>query len=495
MTTRSITVPTARPAHEARSGHASDHPCCCDRASGQPDCCTLDCLTRPRFFCGQLLTDQDLTRMLEWTRDKLRLGRYKQGWGVVRGLDVRCDYRTPGRVIVETGYAVSCCGDDIVVCEPTGIDVSVCCDEDCDPCAALRRTGADVAQAAQGPAQQATAGQSRRQHVVDLYIAYAEEDTDPQAALTRSACQQVSACEPTRTHESFRLVPVCSAGDDALVRAERAWKKRYDASLEVVREYVKHRDGFDDRSWTGERARDWLVGWIKRHPLNQFCALHDWLCDLRPENLASLGDEAIVATVLLWLVQDYRHAFLNCECYECAGQPGVPLARIWLEPTDVDREQRCRVIAIDPYPPYRRPLSPACWPAAPGRVNLGGLIWHRPEEACTRLGDLGVEKVTKRLTPTSVEELLRVLECVVVECDQPVVTYYVGDDDETVGTARLAIGDQTAFILPGRRVVGFCHEATPAATTATATSPTEGASQPTPSDVTSQQPNPSGSTS
>src|SRR5262247_2025944 len=91
-------------------------PCPCGCAPCDEPCCRLDCLERPRFFCGQLLTDQDLMALLGWTQDKLRLGRFRHGWGVVCGLEVHCYAQKPGWVLVKPGYAISCCGDDIIVC-------------------------------------------------------------------------------------------------------------------------------------------------------------------------------------------------------------------------------------------------------------------------------------------------------------------------------------------------------------------------------------------
>lgn len=85
--------------------------CTCQQKCAQEECCALDCLVRPRFFGGQLLTDTDLGQLVTWTADKLRLGRYRHGWGVVCGLEVRCDPANPSGVIVGPGYAVSCCGE------------------------------------------------------------------------------------------------------------------------------------------------------------------------------------------------------------------------------------------------------------------------------------------------------------------------------------------------------------------------------------------------
>ncbi|MCK9564174.1 MAG: hypothetical protein M0R02_15790, partial [Bacteroidales bacterium] len=90
-------------------------PCC-------PDCGALECLCRPRFFAGQLLSEQDLNRLDQYIRNKNRLhNRNQHGWGVVNGLLVVCD--PCGDIKVTQGYAVDPCGDDIVVCEDTRVNI------------------------------------------------------------------------------------------------------------------------------------------------------------------------------------------------------------------------------------------------------------------------------------------------------------------------------------------------------------------------------------
>lgn len=89
-----------------------------------PVCGGLECLCRPRFFAGQLLTDEDLNRLDAYIRGKQRLhNRSLHGWGVVNGLDVRCEPCEHGGVVVTPGHALAPCGEDIVVCEPAAVDV------------------------------------------------------------------------------------------------------------------------------------------------------------------------------------------------------------------------------------------------------------------------------------------------------------------------------------------------------------------------------------
>lgn len=87
-----------------------------------PNCGALECLCRPRFFAGQLLSEQDLNRLDQYIKNKNRLhNRNQHGWGVVNGMLVLCD--PCGTIKVTEGYAVDPCGDDIVICEETGVDI------------------------------------------------------------------------------------------------------------------------------------------------------------------------------------------------------------------------------------------------------------------------------------------------------------------------------------------------------------------------------------
>lgn len=95
----------------------------CPPPSECPDCGKLECFCRPRFFAGQLLTDEDLNRLERYVIEKNKLhNRYLHGWGVVCGLEVVC-HPCPNLVTVRTGYALSPCGEDIVVCRDETVDI------------------------------------------------------------------------------------------------------------------------------------------------------------------------------------------------------------------------------------------------------------------------------------------------------------------------------------------------------------------------------------
>jgi hypothetical protein len=109
----------------------------CEPAPACPACGGLECLCRPRFFAGQLLTEDDLNRLDHYIVAKQRLhNRHLVGWGVACGLEVVCDTCGPRRgsskVTVRAGYALSPCGNDIVVCDTVGVDVCTLIDR-CRP--------------------------------------------------------------------------------------------------------------------------------------------------------------------------------------------------------------------------------------------------------------------------------------------------------------------------------------------------------------------------
>src|SRR6185503_5087180 len=106
----------------------------CDPAPVCPACGGLECLCRPRFFSGQLLTEEDLNRLDHYIVAKQKLhNRYLHGWGVACGLDVVCDACGEGSVIVRSGYALAPCGEDVIVCNDVRVPV-------CDLISACRET-------------------------------------------------------------------------------------------------------------------------------------------------------------------------------------------------------------------------------------------------------------------------------------------------------------------------------------------------------------------
>jgi hypothetical protein len=163
---------------------------------------------RPKFFAGQLLTEDDLSALTAYTIAKDRLhNRHLFGAGVVCGLRVSCDPCGGGTVTVNPGYALDCCGNDLVLPCAATLDVNTMIRDlraaqlgkDCgDPCAG---------QVAATPGGEDTSPIRR----YCLYARYGEQETDPVAPYaTGEPCGQVT-CEPSRVREGITFVLKCPA--------------------------------------------------------------------------------------------------------------------------------------------------------------------------------------------------------------------------------------------------------------------------------------------
>jgi len=108
-------------------GGAAHSGCACSCHDPLPKgegCCELVCFERPKYFCGHLLTDADLTAEQTYLREKNKLyHRTLDGYGVVCGLRLTCDRDCKGHIRVGDGYAIDDCGNDLVVCKPQTFDV------------------------------------------------------------------------------------------------------------------------------------------------------------------------------------------------------------------------------------------------------------------------------------------------------------------------------------------------------------------------------------
>jgi hypothetical protein len=167
--------------------------------------------TRPVFFDGQLLTSDDLQALAAYARGKDRLhNRYLVGSGVVCGLEVVCSRADTGGVVVRAGYALDCCGNDIVVACDQQVDlvelVAELSGDGCtDPCPPPAKdtdkdTDEDSGQQAKPPPRR-----------YELVVEYAETAGDLVAPYA-SGDESSRACEPTRYHEGYRFALRCPDG-------------------------------------------------------------------------------------------------------------------------------------------------------------------------------------------------------------------------------------------------------------------------------------------
>lgn len=211
----------------------------CGGSCGCTGCGTTRAFVRPRFFAGQLLTEEDLGLLGDYVVAKNRLhNKSLWGEGVVCGLDVTCDPCGGGTVIVQAGYALNCCGDDIVVPCPVRVDILQLVRElrasklgaDCaDPCEQPRplpppqtdppppprpTDGGGVILALAPPRAAAAPRVPAARYY--LYVRYVEDATDPVSPFaTDEPCAHL-ACEPTRIAERFRFELRCE-------RTPRPW--------------------------------------------------------------------------------------------------------------------------------------------------------------------------------------------------------------------------------------------------------------------------------
>lgn len=153
-------------------------------------CGMLECLCRPRFFAGQMLTADDLNRLDYYIRGKHRLhNRQLHGWGVVNGLEVTCDVCGPG-VAVSCGYALGPCGEDIVVCDPVVVDV----------CALIHECkGAQRAELCDPPRHPSPAGCEQGEQEWILAIRYSESPTRAIKPLMPASATDCGCTGPSKS--------------------------------------------------------------------------------------------------------------------------------------------------------------------------------------------------------------------------------------------------------------------------------------------------------
>ncbi|MEM6678791.1 MAG: helix-hairpin-helix domain-containing protein [Pseudomonadota bacterium] len=407
-------TPKHRTPHPPRGkrdpGCAPDRDPCCERCD-PPPVCELDCLLRPEFHCGQELTDGDLNALVHWTDRRLARVRYRDGWGVVCGFGLCIDPDCPTRVIISPGYAVSCCGDDLVLCETTCLDLAPHCP---DPCLWPG-----------GTAEQVEAEKKRREEAnakliadrlgidvkamgvrlhgcvgLDICLEAAEEPvvslpypggcgcTDA-AGKEDDACWQIGGemadpCATTRLREGVRLLVQPHKDRPA---PHEAVAEAWDETLQIAKDAAKLVPA-------GTKPK----------------ALRDFLLDL---GICSIGlldriiegiDEPSSSTrpwrfdpevLLFWVIIDRRLALIDADCHACAEDERVCLGRVWLF-TGVDRRGRhiCFIGWIEKAGPPRRQLSPADAPAPLGAVNLiAHALGREPNAAALALAAAGLQVV------------------------------------------------------------------------------------------------------
>lgn len=168
--------------------------CGCGGSSSWPSA-----FVRPRFFAGQLLTEDDLTLLVDYTTAKTRLhNRNVLGPGVLCGFEVGCDPCGGGHVVVRPGHALDCCGNDIVLACKESVDVAALVRE-------LRVSSLGVR--CDDPCDDGKRGYG-------LYVRYEETPVDPVAPYATEEPCPSPGCAPSRVREGFRFLVKLDDPDD-----------------------------------------------------------------------------------------------------------------------------------------------------------------------------------------------------------------------------------------------------------------------------------------
>jgi hypothetical protein len=350
---------------------------------------------RPNFYCGQLLTDADLSAMVQWSRDRFALSRFRDGWGVVCGLEVTCSApQTGGRggcgctaatgpkLWIGSGYAVDCCGNDLVVCDPIAVDLSSICrpaDDPCaDPCAPIVKIDEQKPNRRRERALEIDGLAIPWSEVVvaDLALRYGEQPSSGQRPMFQGPCADLDACEPSRIREC--PTPVLTVRDvESLTEDSR--RDEYERWLiREMREMSRRLD-------TLLRAKDVdvLIRNLGTWRTYSLCFVLDWLREqdeLTKEKLDQLRE---------WLLLDWLMHIVSCDCKTCRTDEGVPLARVILWRKE-GRTECCRPLFIFPYAPWRRELARDCRPSAGSRLDLLPWLGRRVDEVVVGLNERSI---------------------------------------------------------------------------------------------------------
>jgi hypothetical protein len=205
--------------------------------SGEVGCttCNDQGFARPAFFAGQLLTEEDLQALGDYVVGKNRLhNRHLFGDGVVCGLEVTCNPCGGETVTVHPGYALDCCGNDLLLSCPTELNINAMArslrremlgGHDCgDPCADKRQqpptttpgqtgeTGTKIggSEIVKGsPLRDKTSAAAPLTRHYCLYAHYCEEKTDPVSPYSTDDGCNFQVCQPTRVREGIRFQLRC----------------------------------------------------------------------------------------------------------------------------------------------------------------------------------------------------------------------------------------------------------------------------------------------
>jgi hypothetical protein len=388
-------------------------------------CCELECLVRPNFFCGQLLTDADLAAMVDWTRKRLSLARYRDGWGIACGLDLSCsdpggstaccdDAKSGPAVYLGSGYAIDCCGNDLVVCEPMRVDLSSVCTAPDDPCNPVPAPPADPAGQSNEDRGSCLEIDRNGLYAVQVSLRYRENLSHGMRAMFRGSCSDEGPCEYSRVLEA-----PCVHVEEIPLQATDRGERQEDAWTADFRNYLR-RELADLRALL-DKGIDEVARYVARNPPYQMCFLQEVICCVRdhaetPQPGRRNASTLELTTVGMYLLIDRLLRHLRCGCGECKPDTGVPIGRVLMRRTVFKGKTRCTVVSIDPGFDHRRLLrKDTCRPIAEGMVDLLPYLWQTPAYAQMQLRkqtcaqDVNFEKRTVSMGVNGFDEPMSML--------------------------------------------------------------------------------------
>lgn len=192
---------TSSPSGSSSTSTASSTPCGCgcqDHPHSE-GCCTLTCFERPSYFCGQLLSDTDLTLQETYFREKNKLyHRTLDGFGVVCGMRMTCDCHCKGHITIGDGFAIDCCGNDLVICRPKSFDVI----DELQKKKWLVETSGLFRKVEESQESQPDC---RFRQCFYIGVCYSEEPIDYVTPYTTECSPGPGPCQPTRVREGVRF--------------------------------------------------------------------------------------------------------------------------------------------------------------------------------------------------------------------------------------------------------------------------------------------------
>lgn len=325
----------------------STSPCGCGGHGtvSSPECCGLTCFERPKYFCGHLLTDDDLSLEQRYTIEKNRLrNRELHGKGVVCGLRLSCDPNCCGHVLIGDGYAIDDCGNDLVVCSPYSFDVI----------GALPKPGAATVDC-----------NDNEKRTVDcpdtqcLYIAacYYEDESDYTTPFVAGCNGTPGACEPTRVHERVRfqlmeeLPEKHSYLDQVEARLRECWspftKGRFSEAIKGYYSQLQNAEGHSGNYDLFCQLVALFRQQLQKRPSLQNCSLEAQVAALlcqKDDKHDPAGERASFEKLLTYIhqyVYDCMLAQLAFECHSPCEPACVILGSVEVESGKIVRVCNC----------------------------------------------------------------------------------------------------------------------------------------------------------